>query len=473
MSLPQQKQNPTPPKPPAPAPVSNMSPTMWAQQLLADLGAPITGNTTQDIMAWMEHEEPASQWWGGYGTASAPSRFNPLNAGDIGHYGYHATPLTGNTLSGGLGTYNNLMDAAAASAQMLGQGNMSAIKAALMGNQGLQGFTQALESSPWASSHYGGAGFPASSAVAEAGGPNVTGAQFIGGQVGPVPGAGGGPPSATQKTSAAAGSIASILEAQGLPAAVANQIQAMFQQEQMALGPQAAQDQIAFLTQQYGLSQKQFGVQGAQYALQGKGMQEQLANLRAQYGFQQQSDVLSGQDITRSIQDIVKNYGIQTRQLGLQQTQARAGLASSGVYNTGSRGMEEQQFALQRQGMQVAEQSALFQQSQAQKRLKLTEAEQKQQFGYSQQQIDNGMAQLKLQQQSLGISEQQAQIQYQNAVQQVGLGNVMNGLQLEQQVAAMAGGGYSPLNGIMGQLAQLLPFLGGMAVQNPGIVSGG
>src|SRR5215831_3849238 len=147
----------TPPGKPAPKPATptQLSPIQWAQQVLADVGAPVTANTTQDILAWMVNEEPASTWWGGYGPANAPSRINPLNAGDIGHYGYHATPLTGNTLTGGLGTYNTLEDAAAASAQMIHQGNMSGILQALMGNANLGQFTQAVETSPWASGHYG------------------------------------------------------------------------------------------------------------------------------------------------------------------------------------------------------------------------------------------------------------------------------------------------------------------------------
>jgi hypothetical protein len=456
---------------PKPPPITNMSPTQWAQQMLGDLGAPINANTTEDVLNWMQSEETTPTWWGGFGTASDPTRLNPLNAGDIGNYGYAGSPLTGNTLLYGLGTYPTLMNAAAASAQMVGQGNMSAIKKALMASDNPQQFLAALQSSPWAGGHYAGDYFSLANAQQEAGGPNVTAG--IGSQVGPIPQGGG-----SAASQAAGSGIAGVLGSQSLPPALQALLENALAQQQMQLSPAVVQNQLDILKQNYGFSQQQFGVQAAQLGLQGKSFQEQLANLYAQYnpktgqGFQQRQDILTGQNITRSIQDILKNYGQTVAGLNIQQQQGRAGLAASGVFTSGSRGVEEQQMSLARQQAATAEQTALFQQQQAQKGLQLTEDEQKQQFGYSQQQIQQGMAQLKLQYKSLGISEQQAQAQYNNAVQQIGLGQVMNGIQLEQQIAAMAGGGYSPMAGIMGQLANVLPFLGGMFTQPGGQIGG-
>ncbi len=262
-----------------------------------------------------------------------------------------------------------------------------------------------------------------------------------------------------------AGAIAGALGGQLTPAELAQQQQGQLISQQLALSPAEYQAQLAILQANYGYSQQQFGIQGQQLALQGTGLQQQLANLGTTYGFQQQGDVISGQNIQGAIQNLLAGYGLEQQQLALSHTQANQGQAASGVYNTGTHTQAEQQFGIQAAQEKQAFQYGMFQEQQAQKSLGLTEAEQKQQFGYSTQQIQNGQKALDLQMQSLGISKAQAQTQYQNAVQQLGLSNLMNVNQLEQQIAIMAGGGYSPLSGMMGQLMQVLPQLSGLFSQ--------
>lgn len=286
----------------------------------------------------------------------------------------------------------------------------------------------------------------------------------------------------------AAGNFAADMYGQIQGQSVSTAQQEHWLNEQMnVVDPQVLAFQQQEQGQQYGFQQQQFGVQQAQYGLQGQQLQQQQAHLGAQYGFQQQQDVLTGQTISHNIQDILKNYGYQQQQFGVAQgqlnlaeTQGRQSQAASGVYTSaGARGQMQQGFGLQQRGLNISEaqaktqeQSALFGQQQAQKGLTLTEAEQKEQYGYSTEQVQDGQRQLALQQQSLGISEAQANVEYNNALKQLGLNNVMSVDQLKQQIAAVAGGGYSSMMSMMGQLVQLLPFLGGIFQNNPGIFGG-
>lgn len=402
------------------------NPTAWANQVLQDLGVQVTPNTTQDILSWMAHEEPQGQWWGGFGTAANPTRLNPLNTGYPG-FGYGPDPATGNTLSGGLGTYPSLSAAAQGAAATIEQGNMSGILNALRSNDPVAQFGQAVDASPWAASHYGWAPW------------------------GPGTSEGQGPSVGSTGTPGQAGGIAGALGSQLLPGAINNYLTQDQLNQQLALSQQLYQNQADILGQNYGYSQQQFGIQQQQLQWQQQANQDAQRHLGAGYGFQQQRDVLSGQSIQAAIQNIVQNFGFQQQAI---QSQG----AGSGTFLTHTQSMAQQQ-------AQMAEQYQLFGEQQAQAELGITQAEQKETYGYNQQQLQTGRQQLDLQLQSLGISEQQAQTQYQNALQQLGLGNLMSVDQLQQQIAIMAGGGYSPMSGMLGQLQQMLPFIAGAFTQ--------
>lgn len=115
---------------------------VWAAALLASINAqnpsanvPITANNIDNILHWMAAEEPPSDWY---------DRNNPLNAS------------LGTTSSDGLGSYSDLGTGAAYTAAMINQQNMAPILAALQQNASPTTFASAVESTPWASSHYGG-----------------------------------------------------------------------------------------------------------------------------------------------------------------------------------------------------------------------------------------------------------------------------------------------------------------------------
>ena len=431
---------PPAPKPAAPKPVAptSMTPTQWAQLVAKDLGINVAQdpNAVLDILSWMPHEEPTSTWWGGYGTASDPTRINPLNAGDIGHFGYSGQ-------ASGLGGYANLTNAAGATAQMIGQQNMSPILQALRAGDAPGAFSKALETSPWAGSRYGGATFTAQNAEQAAQGPKVTS------KIGPgVPGG----------TSTA---VSNLLASQTNPAVIADTAAANAVSENLALsGPELAfQQQI--LAKNYGYSKQQFGIQGQQLGLNMTELQQQYNQQFANYGAQKEQNVISGQAITDSINNIIKQYGFQKQQLGMQTQQGRQSLAASGVFNTGSRRQFEQQQQLTASEQLAAEKYQLQQESQARQSLGITEKQEASQYAYTQKQTQNGMKNLQLQQKSLGISEQQAATQYQNALNQLNLNNLMNVDQLQSQIFALVGGSYSPLSGIVSQLQSLIPGMAG------------
>lgn len=258
-----------------------------------------------------------------------------------------------------------------------------------------------------------------------------------------------------------AGQIAGDLYSQAEPGLAANQIQTDLLNQQMnTILPGEYSSQQNILGENYGYQQQQYGVQGQQLGLSQLENRQQQQQLGAEYGFQQQQNTLSGQNIQAAIGNIMKNYGIQSQQLGQSEQQAMGGLVGAGTYNSANRGFTEKQFGLERQSLQQNMQYAVFQQEQSRKSLGISEAEQKEQFGYSTEQLKNGYQQLNLELKGLGISQAQAHTQYQNALQQLGLSNYMNVNQLEQQLAAIKGGGYSPLLSIAGQLQQALPGIG-------------
>jgi hypothetical protein len=291
----------------------------------------------------------------------------------------------------------------------------------------------------------------------------------IGGSDVPGYGPGGAAGAYTPGGASAAGSnIAALLGGQMTPQTISQLISDLGLSGQSALSQQMLQLQQGILGANYGYAQQQFGVQTEEWQQSYTNLQQQQQYEIAEYGYQQQQNTLSGQNITAAINNIVQQFGVQSQQLGLARQQAYQGNAASGVYNTGTQKQTAESFNLQQQALQISEQYQLFQESQAQKSLALTEAEQREQYGYSQQQIADGANMLKYQLQSLGISEQQAATQFQNALSQLGLNNVMNADQLMQQVAIMAGGGYSPMTSMLGQLIQAMPGLSGLFTGSSG-----
>lgn len=246
----------------------------------------------------------------------------------------------------------------------------------------------------------------------------------------------------------AATGVANSIQSQLTPGELANQNAAASTNLQLALLPYQEQQQQTYLTQNYQTAQQQQAVQNTQLGLQTKLSQEQYGSQKIAYKLQQEQNTLSGQNIQAAISNIVGNFGY--TQQGIQ-----SGAAASGTYNTKT-------YSNQMNEAQLNEQYQLFNESQQQKALGLSEQEQKNQFGYTTQQYNIGQQQLQQQYISLGLSRQQVTQQYNSAIQQLQLGSVMGADQLEGQIAAMIGGGYSPLNGMISQLTQALPFLGGL-----------
>ena len=422
-------QNPPPASKPPAAKPSSMSPTQWAQLVAKDLNLGNNPNAVTDILSWMKNEEPTSTWWGGFGSAAAPTRLNPLNAGDIGHFGYGADPVTKNVLAGGLGTYPTLTDAASASAQMIEQANMAPILQALQQGVDPAAFQAAAASSPWAGGHYAGDAFSVQEAQAEAAGKTVTGNAV---------GAGGVTPGAAQQSAAA--TAANAIASQFGPALASSKSLSDAMLAQMQLQQQDYAQQLASLKANYGFTQQLEGVQQGEQTLQVHETEQQYNENYALRQYQLQQDTLSGQNLQNQFQQIL-----------LGQKQGEQGLAAGGVYNTGAHGQFEQGVALQKAANQIQQQQ-----------LGVTEAQQASQYGYTQQQVRNGLSQLALQQQKLGISDAQAATQFEEAKQQLGLGNIMSTEEMMQQIGATISGAWSPISGTISQFADMFPGVAGL-----------
>jgi hypothetical protein len=104
---------------------------LWAQMVLVDAGLPTTQNNLNNVASWMTMEEPASDWW---------HNNNPLNI---------------NASGSGSDTFPSLTIAAQTTAQTLRSPlYANNIYKALASNASPSAFLAALQSSPWASSHY-------------------------------------------------------------------------------------------------------------------------------------------------------------------------------------------------------------------------------------------------------------------------------------------------------------------------------
>jgi hypothetical protein len=188
-------------------------------------------------------------------------------------------------------------------------------------------------------------------------------------------------------------------------------------------GQEALQSQI--LQTNYGFTQQQQQQQAALNRLQGTQLGQQSA-------YNTLMNQLAG-----------TGFGLQQQQLNLSERQAQQGMAGAGTLGTGTAAETAQQFGIQ------------------QGQLYLSEAQQKAQFGYSQQQVQDGYTALGIANKQLGISEAQAAAQYHNAMKQLGLSDQMTSAEFLQQLAAMVGGGYSPLAGQLQQMVQYIPGLAG------------
>jgi cell wall-associated NlpC family hydrolase len=165
------------------------NPTAFSKAVLAGLGLSATATDVENINAWQQHE---GQWTvaGGSNPYYAPNMHDPLNTN---------LPMPGGHALKGTWSYPDWATGVKASVSTIQQGNMGAILASLKANDNIGAFTKALESSPWAGSHYGGAAFDAPSGVYAMGDPTgysggsvpAMGSGMTGGAAGVSGGSGG------------------------------------------------------------------------------------------------------------------------------------------------------------------------------------------------------------------------------------------------------------------------------------------
>jgi hypothetical protein len=135
------------------------NPTSFSRAVLASLGLSTTQSAVTDFNAWQQAEGQ----WTASGNYNAAQMHNPLNT---------RLNLPGSSNLGGLTTsYPTWAEGIQATVQTLKQANMSPVLQALSKSDNLSAFSSALESTPWASSHYGGRSFPEPSGVYAMGDP--------------------------------------------------------------------------------------------------------------------------------------------------------------------------------------------------------------------------------------------------------------------------------------------------------------
>jgi hypothetical protein len=116
----------------------------WAQQLLKQINAPVTPETTQFVYDWEVSE-------GGGG------KFNPLNQGPV--PGQPQLTTTGQQYGGGAADFASWQAGLQGAVAYLNMPNFTAVRDALRKGDAV-GARSALIASPWAASHYnGGASF--------------------------------------------------------------------------------------------------------------------------------------------------------------------------------------------------------------------------------------------------------------------------------------------------------------------------
>jgi hypothetical protein len=111
----------------------------WAQDLLTEIGAPVTAGNEQFVYDWEKSE-------GGGG------QDNPLNQGDV--PGHPELTYTGSQYGGGAAGYVSVAAGLQGAADYLAMPAYAGVKSALLANNPA-GAEQALWASPWAGSHYG------------------------------------------------------------------------------------------------------------------------------------------------------------------------------------------------------------------------------------------------------------------------------------------------------------------------------
>lgn len=141
----------------------------FAQSLCGALGVAASADNVNALLGWFLGEQPPN---------SPNAAFNPLNIqeGDVG-YGESGSGQT---------NYGSFDQGVAATARVISQGNMAAIRDAMASGASCTDILTAVEQSPWASGHYGYAlhnncatvganpGFYMGGQVAGVGGPTST-----------------------------------------------------------------------------------------------------------------------------------------------------------------------------------------------------------------------------------------------------------------------------------------------------------
>lgn len=113
--------------------MTDLTPTSFAQALLADIGAPVTDANVQAVTAWEAAE--GGNW---HNTA----RFNPLNT-------TLSEPGSSTINSAGVRAYTSWGQGLQATTSTLQEGSYAGIRSALASGSDAQGVVDAILSSPW------------------------------------------------------------------------------------------------------------------------------------------------------------------------------------------------------------------------------------------------------------------------------------------------------------------------------------
>jgi cell wall-associated NlpC family hydrolase len=155
------------------------TPTQFSKAVLSGLGI---GSTMADVISLNAWQQQEGQW-------TVPAGSNPYYAMNMHDPLNTKLPEPGSvSLGGATNSYPSWAEGVAASVSTIRQSNMAPIQAALKANDNLAGFTKALESTPWASSSYGGKSF------ANPSGPYAVSGDPVFGMGDPVGGRGTGGP---------------------------------------------------------------------------------------------------------------------------------------------------------------------------------------------------------------------------------------------------------------------------------------
>jgi hypothetical protein len=197
-------------------------------------------------------------------------------------------------------------------------------------------------------------------------------------------------------------------------------------------------DQTQVLGTQLNQSLAGLGIQQGGLDISGQALQDQLAQLQANYGFQQQQQGLQGQSLEQQLQQAQFTYGQNVQ--GAQQNAGARGASETIGYGQ-QLGNLAKQYGFDTESIQRSQQQ-----------LDITKQQSASQEQFSEKGIAQGQKRLDLQYKQLGLSRDEVNSRYQNAINQLGLQNALTVSQLEQQLAGIAAGEFSPLTSILGQL---------------------